>query len=705
MNSLDPPLKDGELGTLAGYRVLSLLGEGGMGKVYRALDSRLQREVALKVMQRRPHGPADASERFLREARAMAAVKHDNVATIYEVGEHSGIPYLAMELLAGKSLDAALTAGDRFTPQQIIALGRHVARGLAAAHARGIVHRDVKPANIWLDAATGRPKLLDFGLARQFGDAIGKQRGAVAGTPGYLSPEQARDDPVDDRTDVYGLGVVLFELLTGRLPFNENNVTSLLITILTQPPPQISTLAPQAPAPLAAFVEQMLAKEPHDRPKSATVVEQRLKQIAEELERAKDALLDIPIGDLSKSSARLNATKAVGAEASDSGSKRKLWIASGAVGAVLLVAIVSGLAWYFGFGRSAAPQPQTAQVPPVDTGPAITPAALTVLQLERLEVMRAPVPQGEPAELQFDLANRASLSNQDPAMRFAGVREVCQIVITAQTVDAQQTVSVPLFPYKVSARQLPAQGATRRLQLRFNTATFNPGEYQLKVTLQTPDGKPVRSELVTIAIVQNLLKIDLTKLSPLRTWNLRGADLTLFELPQPPATGATPLQVGQTGATGSVATYVRFDLSQTPVPLAQLDNAVLSATLQKDAPGEARTLQVYGIADGKDGGAWAESGDATWTWAAAPDSIDATSAIFLGSWSIDNTGNIYAEQTDGVRFSSPELVNFLKQDQDGLVTLVLKGKGAGDPTLKLFSKELDPERAPALTLLKSTAPM
>ncbi len=283
---LDPPLQSGDIGSLGAYRVLSLLGEGGMGQVFKALDTKLQREVALKVMSTRAMSNGAAAERFLREARSMAAIKHDNVATIYEVAEHRGTPFLAMELLLGKPLDVAIKQGESYTPQQIIALGRHIARGLAAAHARGIIHRDVKPANIWLEAPTGRPKLLDFGLARSAGinDSLA-QRGAVAGTPAYLSPEQARDDPVDDRTDVYGLGVLLFELMTGKTPFDEPSVVGLLLAILTKPLPQIA-VSERAPEPLLNLVREMLAKEPGDRPASAIEVERKLREAAEAIEQA-----------------------------------------------------------------------------------------------------------------------------------------------------------------------------------------------------------------------------------------------------------------------------------------------------------------------------------------------------------------------------------------------------------------------------------
>src|SRR5262245_43613742 len=193
---------------LGPYKLLKQLGHGGMGVVFLAEDTQLGRRAAVKVM--RPEMAAydpRAYERFLREARAAAAVRHDHVVTVYQVGEQNGVPYLAMELLRGITLSAYL--GQRLTPTIAAAarLGREVAEGLAAAHARGLVHRDIKPGNIWLEAPNGRVKLLDFGLARPAGpDVPGPDRltgsGLVVGTPGYMSPEQARGEPLDERTDL-----------------------------------------------------------------------------------------------------------------------------------------------------------------------------------------------------------------------------------------------------------------------------------------------------------------------------------------------------------------------------------------------------------------------------------------------------------------------------------------------------------------------
>ncbi|MGI9471813.1 MAG: serine/threonine-protein kinase, partial [Rubripirellula sp.] len=159
---LDPPTNDGDLGLLGHYRVLDELGKGGMGFVFRAQDVKLKRAVALKVMNQKIAATPNSRKRFIDEARAMAAVHHDNVVTIFEVGESKGTPFMAMEMLKGKTLESLNTSQERLGFEQVIDYARQISRGLAAAHHKGIVHRDIKPANIWIEAGTGRIKILDF---------------------------------------------------------------------------------------------------------------------------------------------------------------------------------------------------------------------------------------------------------------------------------------------------------------------------------------------------------------------------------------------------------------------------------------------------------------------------------------------------------------------------------------------------------------
>src|SRR5262245_44561898 len=257
---LDPSRAPDELGWLAQYRVLKQLGAGGMGVVLLAEDTLLQRQVALKVMQPALAADRACRDRFLREARAAAALTHDHVVTIHHVGEANGAPFLAMQLLQGKSLDAYLAGGKKLTAGQVCRVGRETALGLAAAHAKGLIHRDIKPANLWLEAPKGSVKILDFGLARPADDANLTGTGMALGTPAYMPPEQARGQQLDGRCDLWSLGVVLYRLCAGQLPFQGGDMLSIFTAIAVDEPPPLTSLNPDVPPALAELVHQLLAK-------------------------------------------------------------------------------------------------------------------------------------------------------------------------------------------------------------------------------------------------------------------------------------------------------------------------------------------------------------------------------------------------------------------------------------------------------------
>ena len=267
-------------GLVAHYRILKPLGQGGMGLVYEAEDTRLNRPVALKVMHAELTAQRAARERFLREARAVAAVRNDHVVTIYEVGEEDGVPFLAMELLHGRTLEEWLHTGPPPQVGDVLRIGREIATGLAAAHECGLVHRDIKPANIWLEALAGRVKILDFGLARPVDRRAGLTRtGDVLGTPSYMAPEQALGNPVDARCDLFSLGVVLYRLGTGEFPFRGNNVTAVLMAVATETPRPMHELNPDIPPALADLVTRLLAKDPAGRPATAQEVAAALREM------------------------------------------------------------------------------------------------------------------------------------------------------------------------------------------------------------------------------------------------------------------------------------------------------------------------------------------------------------------------------------------------------------------------------------------
>jgi serine/threonine protein kinase len=278
---LAPPRGPDELGRLGGYRVLAILGQGGMGRVYRAEDPVLRRHVALKVMTASAAAQPGAKERFLREARAAAALQHDHVVPIYQVGEECGLPFLAMPLLAGETLEARLQRERRLSMAEVLRLGRETAEGLAAAHAKGLIHRDIKPLNLWLEtpegAALPRVKILDFGLARAAeGDGPRTRAGVIVGTPAYMSPEQVNGQAVDGRSDLFSLGCVLYRMAAGAAPFRGPSLTSVLLAVAEHHPPPPSALRAEVSLALSELVMRMLAKDPAQRPTSARAVVEAL---------------------------------------------------------------------------------------------------------------------------------------------------------------------------------------------------------------------------------------------------------------------------------------------------------------------------------------------------------------------------------------------------------------------------------------------
>ncbi len=290
---LAPAQQADEIGRLGPYRILKVLGQGGMGVVFKAEDPRLDRICALKTMLPEMARKPAMKERFLREARAAAKLEHDHIIPIYQVDEDRGVPYIAMPFLKGASLEDWFKtkqkgqAGTPLTEPQILKLGREIAKGLAAAHERGLVHRDIKPANIWLDATTGgRVKILDFGLARlseHAGQQNLTQSGTILGTPSYMAPEQARGDKLDGRADLFSLGVILYRLCTGELPFKGDNPIAVLSALALVEPPSVRERNPALSPALAELVTGLLVKDPAKRIASAKEVVQKILAIERSL--------------------------------------------------------------------------------------------------------------------------------------------------------------------------------------------------------------------------------------------------------------------------------------------------------------------------------------------------------------------------------------------------------------------------------------
>ena len=264
----------------ANYELLQEIGRGGMGVVYAGRDVRLDRLVAIKVL---PDlvASAEVRERFLREARAAARLSHPSIVPIYSADDRDGVTFLVMAYVDGPTLSTRIRSGGTLSPDDAIPILRDIASALGAAHARGVVHRDIKPENVLVDRVTGRAMVTDFGIAR-LADAMTAgaltRTGQVLGTVGYMSPEQVTGGEVDGRSDLYSLGVLAFEALSGRLPF-EGSAPVVIVAHATRMPPPLASLAPGVSAELCAIVDRCLAKNPADRFASGDDLARALQQL------------------------------------------------------------------------------------------------------------------------------------------------------------------------------------------------------------------------------------------------------------------------------------------------------------------------------------------------------------------------------------------------------------------------------------------
>jgi eukaryotic-like serine/threonine-protein kinase len=241
------------------------IGRGGMGVVYRGVDVRLDRTVAVKVLPEALADVADVRERFLREARTAAKLSHQNIVPIYRADEIHGVVFIVMAFVDGESLADRLAARGALASGEALPILRDVARALDNAHALGIVHRDVKPENILIDRKTGCAMVTDFGIARVAEAKPLTATGQVLGTVHYMSPEQVSGESVDGRSDLYSLGVVGFRAVTGRLPFDNESASAVLVAHVVKPPPRVHEVAPNVPAPVAQLIDRCLAKSPDAR--------------------------------------------------------------------------------------------------------------------------------------------------------------------------------------------------------------------------------------------------------------------------------------------------------------------------------------------------------------------------------------------------------------------------------------------------------
>jgi serine/threonine protein kinase/Tfp pilus assembly protein PilF len=421
LDFVSPSDRAGSLGRIGPYEVLGQIGHGGMGVVLKALDPRLNRIVAIKVLMPGLASNTLARRRFTREAQAAAAVCHEHVVTIHAVDEAGGQPYLVMQLVAGQSLQEKINRSGPLGLEKILRIGMQIASGLAAAHAQGLVHRDIKPANILLENGVERVKITDFGLARAIDDASLTASGTIIGTPHYMSPEQARAEPIDYRTDVFSLGSVLYAMCTGQPPFLADTTVAVLRKVSDDPPRPIRELNPEVPDWLVAIVAKLMAKDPAGRYQTVQEVAEVLARHLAELQHpARPAL------------AETSTFPSLAPPATRAGRRRgliALVLASG------ILVVVTGLAkWWeprsrnFGAApnrdaaRSASPEPR----PAVENQPSAAAVTVAAARRQALERIAAGDEEFRRAEFQkaadhFTEAIHLDPSNPDGFLKRAGV--------------------------------------------------------------------------------------------------------------------------------------------------------------------------------------------------------------------------------------------------------------------------------------------
>jgi eukaryotic-like serine/threonine-protein kinase len=370
---------------LGHYEIVAPLGAGGMGEVYRARDNKLDRAVAIKVLTAQVSGDPERLRRFEQEARAASALNHPNIITIYDVGQQDGTSYLAMEFIEGKTLREVMESGP-VAQKKALYIASQIAEGLAKAHAAGIVHRDLKPENVML-TTDGLAKILDFGLAKLAGSSQPPEitatvltpatvPGLVMGTVGYMSPEQARGEPVDFRSDQFSLGTVLYEMLTCKRPFERASSAQTMAAIIEDDPSPVSILNPKAPVTVQWIIERCLAKEPDER-YAAT------RDLARDLQRVRDHLSEAGTGST------LGVTPPP--------AHHRRWMTAAAASAALLLGFAAGALLFRG----------QVEEPPVvrnltfsgsDQGPAISPdgraAAFTSARDGKVRIWLKQLPAG-----------------------------------------------------------------------------------------------------------------------------------------------------------------------------------------------------------------------------------------------------------------------------------------------------------------------
>jgi serine/threonine protein kinase len=687
--------------------------------------------VALKVMNQKIAATANSRRRFLHEARAMAAVRHDNVATIFEVGESAGTPFMAMEMLKGGTLETFNRDKQRLGYEKIIEYAQQISRGLAAAHEKGIVHRDIKPANIWIEEGIDRIKILDFGLALASTPVDHLSgRGAVIGTPGYLSPEQARSEPLDDRSDLYSLGVVLYELATGQLPLQSSSVSGQLIAILAHRPTPVHEINPEIPKPLCDLIHRLLRKEPRARPQSATALLSELEQVRKECDAKSEvaqaisklqvglnqvvgktdsgSMLDVldemsatipdPLSSIPTTPAASSGSNHSGAAHSgrfqvpSTGklAKKKTaqplnWKLYGPLLAALslLIVVLPLMAFFFSqVGRRS-----EAIVTELSNEPGKLPESLTKHRDKTLREYEQQRRAAELAQQNQQAAERAQQELRDielaeqaqPAIPTTNespvAPSIAPVVASKMDVDADPNQTDP--PLNPDAAEMPVKVSTS------GDSTVPGSAVDSTPESPSPTSQPPVPQWVTVAIKTNFG---------------RGADVTAKKGYSQSLEDSETVEVQtrwQNRLKSSVEVehaYLRFDLAQLADTRAKLSEVALVLTrLPGDQP-QAGFVRVHGWVNPKTP-VWPEQ-ELIWSMSLSDD---------LSPYPV-LAEQKFTKRDRTVRLASPQLTEFIATAKEDVVTLILVGADSNDATkqkteVRFYSSEGSFEHAPRLEVV------
>ncbi|MGD2145886.1 MAG: protein kinase [Anaerolineae bacterium] len=454
---------------LGQYQVIEELGRGGMAIVYKAFQPSLNRYVAIKVLPQQFTFDNQFVQRFLREARSAAALHHPNIVTIHDVCHQDGHYFIVMEFVEGATLDQVVAESGRMPLPRIQRIVSQVVDALQHAHQRGLIHRDIKPTNIMVDPQRNdHVTLMDFGLVRAAEDSGLTKTGTIVGTPEYMSPEQAEGGEIDRRTDIYSLGVVLFKMLTGRVPFSKSTPHAVLIAHMTQEPPSISSISPGPPAPVEAVVRKALAK---DREKRYSQVGDLGRDLAIAASGQMPPGLGRPTPPPAPASAAVQPTVVTQKPAAKARGKGWIW-AVGGVAALLLVGacVVAALALdLLPFSASAAPTSTPALAPTstlVPTREAADTATLAFTPSPTIEPSPTVEPSPSPSLLPSATPRATETSTLTPAPTATDLPAP-----TATSAATAQPTAVPqaTTPPQATAPNLmaPSQGGTFKNPIGF----------------------------------------------------------------------------------------------------------------------------------------------------------------------------------------------------------------------------------------------